>query len=169
MCVVTSAQVDSILVLPRIDPFLFFQEYISVETAAKVAKLSFADRFNAVDFKTTSVPTRVNLLRYARHNTEGYLGYFLFVLRLRLLCLHQSANSYFYSFLLGSSTRRERESNVLLRYLRRRLKMMIRVHRKHRTIGLSSLEQCPVNVVTRKVCQYCRYTKCTATGMKPKW
>ncbi len=31
------------------------------------------------------------------------------------------------------------------------------------------LEQCPVNIVTRKICQFCRYAKCTAIGMKPKW
>jgi len=33
----------------------------------------------------------------------------------------------------------------------------------------SSEERCPVNIVTRKVCQFCRYAKCTAIGMKPKW
>ncbi|CAF3753277.1 unnamed protein product [Rotaria sp. Silwood1] len=33
----------------------------------------------------------------------------------------------------------------------------------------SNDEQCPVNTSTRKVCQYCRYAKCTAIGMKPKW
>ncbi|CAF3151989.1 unnamed protein product [Rotaria sp. Silwood2] len=33
----------------------------------------------------------------------------------------------------------------------------------------SNDEQCPVNTSTRKVCQFCRYTKCTAIGMKPKW
>lgn len=31
------------------------------------------------------------------------------------------------------------------------------------------LERCPVNIVTRKVCQFCRYAKCTAIGMRPKW
>ena len=31
------------------------------------------------------------------------------------------------------------------------------------------LERCPVNIVTRKVCQFCRYAKCIAIGMKPKW
>ena len=34
---------------------------------------------------------------------------------------------------------------------------------------LYSIERCPINVVTRKVCQYCRYMKCTTIGMKPKW
>ncbi|CAF3579699.1 unnamed protein product [Rotaria sordida] len=33
----------------------------------------------------------------------------------------------------------------------------------------SNEARCPVNIVTRKVCQFCRYTKCTAIGMKPKW
>ena len=33
----------------------------------------------------------------------------------------------------------------------------------------TSLERCPVNIVTRKVCQFCRYHKCTKIGMKPKW
>lgn len=33
----------------------------------------------------------------------------------------------------------------------------------------SCLERCPVNIVTRKVCQFCRYQKCTRIGMKPKW
>lgn len=33
----------------------------------------------------------------------------------------------------------------------------------------SNEERCPVNIVTRKVCQFCRYTKCTKIGMKPKW
>ncbi|CAF1963911.1 unnamed protein product [Rotaria magnacalcarata] len=33
----------------------------------------------------------------------------------------------------------------------------------------SNEEQCPVNTSTRKVCQFCRYAKCTAIGMKPKW
>ncbi|CAF0929323.1 unnamed protein product [Rotaria sordida] len=33
----------------------------------------------------------------------------------------------------------------------------------------SNDEQCPVNTSTRKVCQFCRYAKCTAIGMKPKW
>ncbi|CAF0823886.1 unnamed protein product [Didymodactylos carnosus] len=30
-------------------------------------------------------------------------------------------------------------------------------------------ETCVVNLVTRKVCQYCRYIKCVSIGMKSKW
>ncbi|CAF1200664.1 unnamed protein product [Adineta steineri] len=40
---------------------------------------------------------------------------------------------------------------------------------RHQNYKCSNNEQCPVNIVTRKVCQYCRYIKCTAIGMKPKW
>lgn len=37
------------------------------------------------------------------------------------------------------------------------------------TRHFSALERCPVNIVTRKVCQFCRYAKCISIGMKPKW
>jgi len=40
---------------------------------------------------------------------------------------------------------------------------------RYQNYKCSSDERCPVNIVTRKVCQFCRYTKCTAIGMKPKW
>ncbi|UJR16421.1 hypothetical protein I4U23_003323 [Adineta vaga] len=40
---------------------------------------------------------------------------------------------------------------------------------RHQNYKCSNEEQCPVNIVTRKVCQYCRYIKCTVIGMKPKW
>ncbi|CAM2697987.1 unnamed protein product [Rotaria socialis] len=40
---------------------------------------------------------------------------------------------------------------------------------RYQNYKCSNEAQCPVNTVTRKVCQHCRYTKCTAIGMKPKW
>jgi hypothetical protein len=40
---------------------------------------------------------------------------------------------------------------------------------RYQNYKCSNAERCPVNLVTRKVCQYCRYMKCTTIGMKPKW
>jgi len=40
---------------------------------------------------------------------------------------------------------------------------------RYQNYKCSNEERCPVNIVTRKVCQFCRYTKCTKIGMKPKW
>ncbi|CAM4784235.1 unnamed protein product [Rotaria magnacalcarata] len=40
---------------------------------------------------------------------------------------------------------------------------------RYQNYKCSNEAQCPVNTVTRKVCQHCRYTKCTTIGMKPKW
>lgn len=38
------------------------QGFISAATVARVAKRSFVDRFNAVDFRTTNVPTTVTIV-----------------------------------------------------------------------------------------------------------
>jgi hypothetical protein len=40
---------------------------------------------------------------------------------------------------------------------------------RYQNYKCSNEERCPVNLVTRKVCQFCRYKKCTVIGMKPKW
>ncbi|CAF4693729.1 unnamed protein product [Rotaria sp. Silwood1] len=40
---------------------------------------------------------------------------------------------------------------------------------RYQNYKCSNDARCPVNIVTRKVCQFCRYTKCTTIGMKPKW
>ncbi|CAF3052897.1 unnamed protein product [Rotaria sp. Silwood2] len=44
----------------------------------------------------------------------------------------------------------------------------VQCHR-YQNYKCSNDARCPVNIVTRKVCQFCRYTKCTTIGMKPKW
>ncbi|CAF0716398.1 unnamed protein product [Adineta steineri] len=44
----------------------------------------------------------------------------------------------------------------------------VQCHR-YQNYKCSGEENCPVNIVTRKVCQFCRYQKCTTIGMKSKW
>lgn len=40
---------------------------------------------------------------------------------------------------------------------------------RYQNYKCSNDEHCSVNLVSRKVCQFCRYAKCTTVGMKPKW